>query len=384
MSRSRTGTDLSRNQTGTWLPRSRVRTGSWPGQSRAEPPPEVAAAPVAGQTAAAPLVGLVEEFRQVDRQTEKPETAVPAVRFVRLAPPTTADDIPLVVRRARVETGAPAGAPGDVDSAAGRAPIALTNAPPVATHTPPPLLVPHHGVMTDTAGVPLAGRISTIFSVYQEQAGGIPFWVSLKAVETDVDGRYLVMLGETATLPDDLLETATPPWLGVQPDGLDEQPRVRLAGVPCALPGQGVGPPARLPTTTLLRLPEIRPVSTTARGADMPCPRPAPMVHFRATSTAAPSPIPYRGVLNDTTGVPLVDLVSAIFAFYEEAAGGIPLWVDIQTLDTGAAGGYTVLLGGTTALPADLFTTGARWLGVQADGQAEQPRVEFAAPALFR
>ena len=357
---------------------------TWPGGSQTEAPQDAVADPVPRHTTAAGPAGLVQTRRPVERPTEKPETVAPVIRFVRLAPPTTADDIPLVVRRALVEAGTPAGAPGDADSAAGRAPIVLTDAPLVATRTPPPLLVPHHGVMADTAGVPLAGRISTIFSVYREQAGGIPFWVSLKAVETDVDGRYMVMLGETATLPEDLLETGTPPWLGVQPDGQDERPRVRLTGLPCALPAQGVGPPARLPTTALLRVPEIRPFSVTAWAADTPCPRPAPVVSL-TTGTAAPLPMPYRGVLSDTTGAPLVGLVSAIFAFYEEVAGGIPLWVDIQTLDTGAAGGYTVLLGGTTALPADLFTTGApRWLGVQADGEAEQPRVEFAAPALLR
>jgi hypothetical protein len=75
-----------------------------------------------------------------------------------------------------------------------------------------------------------------------------------------------------------------------------------------------------------------------------------------------------------------VGLVSAIFAFYEEPTGGLPLWVDIRTVRAGAAGGYTMLLGGGTELPADLLTTGVpRWLSVQPNGHGEQIRVEFAA-----
>ena len=91
-----------------------------------------------------------------------------------------------------------------------------------------------------------------------------------------------------------------------------------------------------------------------------------------------PPLIPYRGVITDSSGEPLVGLVSAIFALYEEPSGGVPLWVDIKAVEAGAAGGYTVLLGGTTELPVDLFATGEiRWLGVQPEGEAEQPRVRF-------
>ena len=61
------------------------------------------------------------------------------------------------------------------------------------------------------------------------------------------------------------------------------------------------------------------------------------------------------------------------------------MWVDIQTVHTGAAGGYTVLLGSATQLPTDLLASGAsRWLGVQPNGHSEQPRVEFAATSAPR
>ena len=56
----------------------------------------------------------------------------------------------------------------------------------------------------------------------------------------------------------------------------------------------------------------------------------------------------------------------------------MPLWVDIQMVQPDAAGGYLALLGAATELPVDLFATSqALWLGVQPEGQAEQPRVRF-------
>ena len=65
--------------------------------------------------------------------------------------------------------------------------------------------------------------------------------------------------------------------------------------------------------------------------------------------TSSPPPlIPFSGTMTASTGEPLVGVVSAIFALYEEAIGGVPLWVDIQAVLTDAAGGYLVLLGAGT------------------------------------
>ena len=95
--------------------------------------------------------------------------------------------------------------------------------------------------------------------------------------------------------------------------------------------------------------------------------------------TAAPPPlIPYSGTISDASGEPVVGLVSAMFALYDEPDGGVPLWVDIQPVLTDAAGGYLVLLGAATELPVELFATHqALWLGVQPEGYPEQPRVRF-------
>ena len=62
--------------------------------------------------------------------------------------------------------------------------------------------------------------------------------------------------------------------------------------------------------------------------------------------------------------------------------------METQTVTPDASGNYSVLLGSTTAtgLPADLFSQEEqRWLGVQVEGQAEQPRVLLVSvPYAFK
>jgi trimeric autotransporter adhesin len=66
------------------------------------------------------------------------------------------------------------------------------------------------------------------------------------------------------------------------------------------------------------------------------------------------------------------------FAFYAEATGGSPLWMETQNVRPDTSGHYSVLLGSTTVegLPANVFTSEqAHWVGVRISGQEEQPRV---------
>jgi hypothetical protein len=67
-----------------------------------------------------------------------------------------------------------------------------------------------------------------------------------------------------------------------------------------------------------------------------------------------------------------------VFALYKDQADRIPLWQEAQSVKVDAEGRYAVVLGGASAdgIPADVFANGeARWLGVTARGEAEQPRV---------
>ena len=235
----------------------------------------------------------------------------------------------------------------------------------------PSLMIPYRGIMTDASGTPLVGFVSAIFALYAEPAGGVPLWVDIKAVRTDATGGYAVLLGGTTEFPVDLFGTGKTRWLGVQPDGEVEQSRVRFNGEPETPAARNAAPLDGPPLSKLVRLVgehDGGDAAATWAAEDTTAP-----------ARAVPPPlIPYRGVLTDATGTPLVGLISTIFALYEEPSGGVPLWVDIKAVQAGAAGGYVVLLGGTTEFPVDLFATGeTRWLGVQPDGEDEQPRVRF-------
>ncbi len=98
------------------------------------------------------------------------------------------------------------------------------------------------------------------------------------------------------------------------------------------------------------------------------------------TARGVPNLVNYSGVLNDANGKPLNRATSVTFAFYADEQGGEPLWSETQEVQPGAEGRYTVLLGAMSeeGLPADLFAAGeARWLGIQAEGETEMPRIRL-------
>jgi trimeric autotransporter adhesin len=107
-----------------------------------------------------------------------------------------------------------------------------------------------------------------------------------------------------------------------------------------------------------------------------------PMAAQTAGSSPAAAQVPplvnFSGVLADANGKPLSGVVGVTFSLYQEQQGGSPLWLETQNVQAGKTGNYTVALGSTRSqgLPANVFATGeARWLGVQVQGQAEQPRI---------
>jgi len=77
-------------------------------------------------------------------------------------------------------------------------------------------------------------------------------------------------------------------------------------------------------------------------------------------------------------GQPRTEIVGATFALYAQQEGGAALWLETQNVEADAEGRYSVLLGAESSegLPLEIFTSGeARWLGVQVQGEEEQPRV---------
>ena len=103
-------------------------------------------------------------------------------------------------------------------------------------------------------------------------------------------------------------------------------------------------------------------------------------------STAATGTVPrvlnYSGTVTDLNGKPLPSITGVTFLLYKEEQGGAPLWFETQNVQPNKGGHYSVTLGSTNSngLPEDVFVTGeARWLGVQIEGQPEQPRVLLVA-----
>lgn len=100
-----------------------------------------------------------------------------------------------------------------------------------------PPMVNFSGVLTDVNGKPLTGAVGVTFYLYQESQGGAPLWMETQNVQADKAGHYSAALGSTSSqgLPANLFATGEARWLGVQPQGQQERPRVLLMSVPYAL-----------------------------------------------------------------------------------------------------------------------------------------------------
>jgi hypothetical protein len=105
----------------------------------------------------------------------------------------------------------------------------------------------------------------------------------------------------------------------------------------------------------------------------------------QTTSATVPRLVRYAGVARDLDGKPLSGVVGITFSLYAEQTGDASLWVETQNVQADGSGHYAVLLGSTKpdGLPAELFASGqARWIGVQVEQQAEQPRTLLVSAPL--
>ncbi len=97
-----------------------------------------------------------------------------------------------------------------------------------------------------------------------------------------------------------------------------------------------------------------------------------------SSTTPVPRLVRFSGTIKDAAGKPVGGVAGVTFALYKDQEGGAPLWLETQNVQLDANGRYSVMLGSTKSdgIPTELFTSGeARWLGVQPERQAEQPRV---------
>ena len=99
-----------------------------------------------------------------------------------------------------------------------------------------PLLVNFSGRLTDINGKPLTSIVGVTFSL-QEPAGCVAALAGTQNVTPDKNGRNSVQLGSTsrAGLPADIFVAGEARWLGVQPEGQAEYPRVMLPARCCYL-----------------------------------------------------------------------------------------------------------------------------------------------------
>lgn len=96
----------------------------------------------------------------------------------------------------------------------------------------------------------------------------------------------------------------------------------------------------------------------------------------------APSKISYQGYLEDNVQQPIDGTVDMTFALYAAASGGSALWQETQNSVAVSSGYFSVLLGSSTPLSADDFSSATRYLEVKVDtgsGFTTMPRQQFTA-----
>ena len=101
-----------------------------------------------------------------------------------------------------------------------------------------------------------------------------------------------------------------------------------------------------------------------------------------SNDAVVPPLVNFSGVLTEKNNKPMTSVVGVTFSLYTDQQRGAPLWLETQNVQPDKAGRYSVMLGSTLSqgLSSNLFASGAaRWLGVQAQGQPEQPRVLLVA-----
>lgn len=95
---------------------------------------------------------------------------------------------------------------------------------------------------------------------------------------------------------------------------------------------------------------------------------------------AVPGLINFQGKLTDPAGKAVTAVVPMKFKLYTAAAGGVPLWTEIQNVTPDNYGVYSVMLGALT--PFNLDFSAPYWLGVTVGTDGEMlPRYRLAASA---
>jgi hypothetical protein len=99
-------------------------------------------------------------------------------------------------------------------------------------------------------------------------------------------------------------------------------------------------------------------------------------------SQGVPLVVSYQGYLTTSTGVPVNTATDITFRLYDTQAAPAALWSETHAGVPVANGSFSVMLGSQQPLSLALFDT-ARWLGVQAAGNAEMTPRQMLGAAPF-
>lgn len=104
-----------------------------------------------------------------------------------------------------------------------------------------------------------------------------------------------------------------------------------------------------------------------------------------AQAGSVPDLVSHQGRLLKADGTPETGVHSLTFKIYEASSGGVALWTEPHPSVSLDEGLFTVLLGSTVPMGADLFSPPSsgspveRWLEVAVDGQVLSPRLRFGS-----
>jgi hypothetical protein len=159
-----------------------------------------------------------------------------------------------------------------------------------ASSTTVPRLVRFSGTIKDVSGKQVTGVAGVTFALYKDQEGGATLWLETQNAQLDAAGHYTVMLGATKSdgLPTELFTSGEARWLGVQPAGQAEQPRVLLLSVPYALKAGDAETVGGLPPSAFLRATPEQGAATASSSAGNLAPALQPIVHGNGTLNFVP------------------------------------------------------------------------------------------------
>lgn len=237
-------------------------------------------------------------------------------------------------------------------------PILAQQSPSTPGKVAVPPLINFSGVLTDLNGKPLKGVVGVTFCLYKDQEGGAPLWIEIQNVEPDRSGHYTVTLGSSSSygLPADIFVASEAHWLGVEPEGQAEQPRILLLSVPYALKAGDAETIGGLPPSAFM-------LANGPGGASAANDAAAPASAIVQENSAPPAnpTVTGKGVIDfipmwDTTS----DIVDSVL-FQKSSQIGINTTTPASTLDV--KGGGTIR--GTLSLPATGTATASKGFNSQ-------------------